>query len=344
MKILKIKIIDSPNFKQNTTFELNNDHRINKKSIGFGSDDQISNKQLGNLIQLVFDLLNGKSINNHVNREVIEVFGLNIGECCKIQIRFSVNGVVYELTTQLMLNTDCQQIKYVIKDEILMYKDLKTNKTLKVKRHRYDSKYIFIDDISMLQFIGKIKPDLCISKFKVFSLNQETKYTQSYLINNLDQVVINLILPDIESIKCDYDGKWLIKYKGNDDVLTTFNSGLNGYISDKSINTLVMLSLVIDTLKNGGYLFVDNLETYLNPKLCEIIVNWFNSKTSNQYESVLIYATHDPKYLLADNLNYSIYKERGAIAFEKGKVKFNEQLDGKSKRLCEYLFNLLRSN
>ena len=57
---------------------------------------------------------------------------------------------------------------------------------------------------------------------------------------------------------------------------------------------------IIDTLKEGKILVIDELDARLHPILTIEIVKLFNSKRSNPYNAQLIFATHDTNILSAN--------------------------------------------
>ncbi len=71
-------------------------------------------------------------------------------------------------------------------------------------------------------------------------------------------------------------------------------------IDQESQGTQKMFAIagpVIDTLKYGKTLFIDELDTRLHPLLTQFIIKLFNSKDSNKNNAQLIFATHDTNLL-----------------------------------------------
>ncbi|MEJ0104871.1 MAG: AAA family ATPase [Bacteroidota bacterium] len=50
---------------------------------------------------------------------------------------------------------------------------------------------------------------------------------------------------------------------------------------------------ILDTLKSGATLFVDELDSQLHPLLVKHLIKLFNSKESNPKNAQLIFNTHD---------------------------------------------------
>lgn len=67
--------------------------------------------------------------------------------------------------------------------------------------------------------------------------------------------------------------------------------------SDGTKKLFNMAGPIVDTLKKGKSLFVDELDAQLHPLLTREIVNLFNSPESNQNGAQLIFTTHDTNML-----------------------------------------------
>lgn len=61
-----------------------------------------------------------------------------------------------------------------------------------------------------------------------------------------------------------------------------------------------MAGPLVDTLRNGKVLFVDELDARLHPLITRIIINLFNSNETNPQNAQLIFATHDTNLLSKD--------------------------------------------
>jgi uncharacterized protein len=67
--------------------------------------------------------------------------------------------------------------------------------------------------------------------------------------------------------------------------------------SDGTQKIFALASLLIDTLKNGAILVIDEFEARLHPLMSRAIVEIFNSNKSNPRNSQLIFMTHDTNLL-----------------------------------------------
>lgn len=62
--------------------------------------------------------------------------------------------------------------------------------------------------------------------------------------------------------------------------------------SQGTIKFLSILGPVIDTLKDGGVLFIDELDSRLHPLIAQFILDQFNSPETNPNQAQLIFASH----------------------------------------------------
>lgn len=102
-----------------------------------------------------------------------------------------------------------------------------------------------------------------------------------------------------------------------------------------------LLGPILDTLKYGKILIVDELDTKLHPLLTQRIVKLFNSNNTNPKNAQLIFATHDTQLLDAktfrrDQIWFAEKKIDGStslyslIDFKKGKTPRNDEKLGKN--------------
>lgn len=71
-------------------------------------------------------------------------------------------------------------------------------------------------------------------------------------------------------------------------------------LNQESKGTIKMFDLaliILDVLEKGKILFIDELDTSFHPLLTEYIINLFNDKNINKYNSQLIFTTHETSLL-----------------------------------------------
>jgi AAA15 family ATPase/GTPase len=63
--------------------------------------------------------------------------------------------------------------------------------------------------------------------------------------------------------------------------------------SDGSKKFFALIGPILDALKRGLVLIIDEIDARLHPNLCEVLISLFNSKHSNKKGAQLIFATHN---------------------------------------------------
>lgn len=71
--------------------------------------------------------------------------------------------------------------------------------------------------------------------------------------------------------------------------------------SHGTLQFFTLMAMIIDTLRSGGVMVVDELETALHPQLVHKIVSLFHSPTYNPHGAQLLFNTHDTNLLAADS-------------------------------------------
>lgn len=148
------------------------------------------------------------------------------------------------------------------------------------------------------------KADLGISDMK-FEFDNKTLSDVKELLNNLHtdakKQITNALLQFKNSLSAN-SGNYLENVQYNDLKTTLYHIGLNSKgekkeyplnLSDESDGTIRLMALAIaigSAIKNGGILFIDDIEDKLHPKIVEYIINRFQK--NNQNDSQLIFTTH----------------------------------------------------
>jgi len=86
------------------------------------------------------------------------------------------------------------------------------------------------------------------------------------------------------------------KHEKFDENLKLVGHAYLDYHANESKGTQKFFSLsgpILNTIKYGKVLIIDELDARLHPKLTQVIVNIFNSTKSNPHNAQLIFATHD---------------------------------------------------
>lgn len=117
-----------------------------------------------------------------------------------------------------------------------------------------------------------------------------TKEIPSGLLEFLDPTI------DYFKIETDEDGIrpiYKLKFKGSDRILSDINfATLMQYLSSGTIKAITLFAYMVDALKNGGILFVDEIENHFNHGIIKEIIDSFANKTINKNGATLIFTTH----------------------------------------------------
>jgi len=91
------------------------------------------------------------------------------------------------------------------------------------------------------------------------------------------------------------------KYNNNNQIIESTNFSMNEEESSGTRKYFALTGPILETLKNGEVLFIDELDAKLHPNLICKIVEIFNSSITNPLNGQLIFNTHDTN-LLSSNL------------------------------------------
>ncbi|MBF0230039.1 MAG: ATP-binding protein [Desulfamplus sp.] len=83
------------------------------------------------------------------------------------------------------------------------------------------------------------------------------------------------------------------KYNKNKELIGLEEFDFDREESDGSKKFFALIGPVLEALKNGLVLVIDEIDARLHPKLCEVLISLFNSKESNHKNAQLIFATHN---------------------------------------------------
>ncbi|MBI5651283.1 MAG: ATP-binding protein [Chloroflexi bacterium] len=91
------------------------------------------------------------------------------------------------------------------------------------------------------------------------------------------------------------------KYNSNGELITLESFDFNGYESEGTKKLVAMSGPLIDTLRNGKFLFIDEIDARLHPLITNAVISLFNSKVSNPNNAQLVFITHDTNLLSKDS-------------------------------------------
>jgi AAA15 family ATPase/GTPase len=148
----------------------------------------------------------------------------------------------------------------------------------------------FIDDPEMND---EMKNFVIKADFGIFDIKADQRFVGVDEVRNIPDKFKELIFKEGSKI-AERKLKFLHK-KYNDKNKESGEEALD-FFSEESEGTQQFFALsapVIDTLKNGKILFIDEINSSLHPHLCQYLVSIFNSKIENPKNAQLIFTTHD---------------------------------------------------
>lgn len=126
--------------------------------------------------------------------------------------------------------------------------------------------------------------------------------------------VIRLFDDRIESLSSDKDGIHL-RFRGEREGRDMSPASLVSVVSAGTLRGGALLTRVLDTLRSGGYLLVDELENSINKQIVFAIMDLFASPATNPHGATLVYTTHYPELLdhftRKDGIWFTVRRENG---------------------------------
>lgn len=172
------------------------------------------------------------------------------------------------------------------------------------------------DDISIV--IAKNKEDA--EQSVVTSLLGFTNVNILPFNEDIPLEIIKYFDPSIEYLYIEKDERKTIhlKFKGKSELLLFNPIDINKYLSSGTIRGIFLFSEALNTLQNGGYILVDELEDHFNKEIVCTIIRIFKNNKLNKNGGTLIYSTHYPELLDEYDRNDNIFitKNQDGITVE----------------------------
>lgn len=125
--------------------------------------------------------------------------------------------------------------------------------------------------------------------------------------------IVSLLDPTIEYIKEEYvNDKPLIRLKffGREELVLVNRDDLGVYLSSGTLKGVSVFSQAVEVLKQGGYLFIDEIENHFNRELVVALLRLFLSGKTNPNGAVIVFSTHYAELLDEMARNDSIFITR----------------------------------
>jgi len=272
------------------------------------------------VISFVIEMLNNEPISSIKNNSILN--GLTGKSEIIFDIYFSVlSNSIYKLKTTIIKKESSDELenKFIIKNEQLWEKDIKSIKTKKsifdftnlepIQLRKGDEEYL-PDDVSIMISLNK-KNNIKIN-FK--DLVDWTNINLIRVLGGLPEELITFLDPSIEYLKSNLakDEKGIeirLKFKGKEEILMKLVE-LEKYLSSGTIKGINVFMSTMGILAKGGYLIIDEIENHFNKELAATLVRFFMNHKVNKKGAVILLSTHYPELLDEFERNDNIYVTR----------------------------------
>ena len=277
------------------------------------------------VILLVLEIMNNNPINNSNNRDIL-------GDAKKVIFNIffysEINKEVCLLETIITSNnTESEGIVYRIVSEKIWAKQTDKITTRKAifdfngrnpVMDRNQQKEDFLpDDVSIIIARNKKTGE----NTRVVNLLLFTNINVFPFAKEIPQEVITFLDPSIESLQINKNGQKIfinLKFKGKKEIVLNNLIEMNNYLSSGTVKGMIVFTLVLEVLKKGGYIVIDEIENHFNKEIVTTLMRFFMDNRFNKNGGTLIFSTHYPELLDEYDRNDSIFitKNRKGITVE----------------------------
>lgn len=282
------------------------------------------------VISFVMQMLQNKPINTIDCNDVLD--GLEKHEEVCFTIYFiSDDNKLTKLYTAIKPQHKKNEMKtqYIIVKEKIWKKSLSTvrskkdlfnfsNAELTTERNQED--LFLLDDVSIIVAFNKQQNKTLF----VMDLIDWTNFNGLRIIGRFPIELVRFLDPSIEYLKCteleEKEGQIEIRLKfyNKKEIIVYSPLDICSYLSSGTIKGLNIFMTAILTLKEGGYIIVDELENHFNKEIVSTLIKFFMDNEINKAGAVLVFSTHYIELLdiFDRNDNISVIKNRGGITIE----------------------------
>ncbi len=272
------------------------------------------------IISFVIDFMNGESINNIGNIDILD-------DTQNVTITvyfFDPKEGMFKLESEIIrVGNDDLDNRYIINGERLWCKKVSRIKSKK-NLFEFDDNYIVKERDNNAEFL---KDDtsiiLSLNKNKSFYLNdliQLTNLNLLRLLGNFPNELIAFLDPSIEYFSYDKLTKEAkLKFFDREAIIVSNPVLFERYLSSGTIKGINVFMNAMFVFKKGGYLIVDELENHFNREIVATLVRFFMNKSVNKNGATLIFSTHYSELLDEFERNDGIYivRNRNGIYAQK---------------------------
>lgn len=272
------------------------------------------------IISFVIDFMNGESINNIGNIDILD-------DTKKVTITvyfFDSKDGIFKLESEIIrVGNDKLDNRYIINNECLWCKKISRVKSKKdlfefddkcIIKERDNNAEFLKDDTSIILSLNKNK------NFYLKDLIQLTNLNFLRLIGDSPQELIAFLDPSIEYFSFDkITGESKLKFFDREEIIVSNPVIFEHYLSSGTIKGINVFINAMVVFEMGGYLIVDELENHFNREIVATLLRFFMNKSVNKNGATLIFSTHYAELLDEFERNDGIYivRNRNGISAQK---------------------------
>lgn len=272
------------------------------------------------LISFALELINGQSLNNIVNRDV-----LTDSKKVNIEVIFyDDNNNLYKLQSEIISvrNNEIDN-RFIFGTEkiwkksiskIQSKKDIMSYENANLFKERDNTAEFLSDDVSIAIAVSKN------NKIFVRDLLNYTNMNMLRLIGNYPHELIKFLDPSIESITFDKNNSEIkLKFYGKDAISLSDPLQCEKYLSSGTVKGLNVFLNAMMVFNKGGYLLVDELENHFNREIVATLYRFFTNPIVNKMGATIIFSTHYSELLDEFERSDNIYivRNKNGISAEK---------------------------
>ena len=272
------------------------------------------------IISFVIDFMNGESINNIGNIDILD-------DTQKVTITvyfFDPKDGIFKLESEIIrVGNNKLDNRYIINNECLWCKKISRVKSKKdlfefddkcIIKERDNNAEFLKDDTSIILSLNKSK------SFYLKDLIQLTNLNFLRLIGDFPQELISFLDPSIEYFSFDkITGESKLKFFDREEIIVSNPVIFERYLSSGTIKGINVFINAMVVFEMGGYLVVDELENHFNREIVATLLRFFMNKSVNKNGATLIFSTHYAELLDEFERNDGIYivRNRNGISAQK---------------------------
>ncbi|MHB1483660.1 MAG: AAA family ATPase [Saccharofermentanales bacterium] len=173
-----------------------------------------------------------------------------------------------------------------------------------------------------------VKPYVLDSKISLYQMITDVNMNLISYKGTAPEQITNLFDYNIEYLKQSKEDKsYSLKFKNNKTIFKFNDSeNLSKYLSSGTIKGENIAVRIINVLRSGGYLLIDELENHLNKQLINVFFEIFSDPAINPKGATLIFSTHYPEILDFIDRKDNVYILRNNDNHETEVVNYSDHI------------------